>query len=119
MTDLKKTKNLPHEKAFYFFTSLGNYTGKSASSLQEFKEKILEVDIKSLEFHLDRGDFQKWIRETLDDRELAQKIQQLKETTPMETILRDRLYSIVSKHYIKLQATEKRHKHHHHHRERE
>jgi len=56
-------RTLPREKAFYFFTSIGNYTGESASSLKEFMEKINEVNLKSLEFHLHRGDFEKWIAE--------------------------------------------------------
>jgi hypothetical protein len=61
--ETKALKNVPREKAFYFFTSIGNYTGKSASSLKEFMEKINEVNVKSLEFHLYRGDFEKWINE--------------------------------------------------------
>lgn len=51
------------ENAFYFFTSVGNYTGESASSLEEFAKKIREVSIKSLEFHLHRGDFERWVAE--------------------------------------------------------
>jgi len=67
LSELKTSKilrTLPRDKAFYFFTSIGNYTGKSASSLEEFVKKILDVNIKSLEFHFYRGDFEKWIAET-------------------------------------------------------
>jgi hypothetical protein len=66
-TEVKALKSVPREKAFYFFTSIGNYTGESASSLKEFMEKINEVNVKSLEFHLYRGDFEKWIDEVLED----------------------------------------------------
>ena len=52
---------MPRENAFYFFTSIGNYTGENAASLEEFVRKIKEVDAKSLEFHLYRGDFEKWV----------------------------------------------------------
>ena len=62
----KILKTLPREKAFYFFTSIGNYTGESAASLKEFMEKINQVNVKSLEFHLYRGDFEKWITEVLE-----------------------------------------------------
>ena len=93
---------LPRDKAFYFFTSIGNYTGVSATSLEEFVKKILDIDIKSLEFHLYKGDFEKWIAETLEDDILSSKIKQLKTLKPIGIDLRDRLYLIVSKHYENL-----------------
>jgi len=92
-------RSLPREKAFYFFTSIGNYTGESADSLEEFVRKILDINVKSLEFHLYRGDFEKWISGTLEDEALANKIKQLKALKPIGIDLRDRLYLIVSKHY--------------------
>jgi hypothetical protein len=99
-------RSLPREKAFYFFTSIGNYTGKSAASLKEFAKKILDVNVKSLEFHLYRGDFEKWIAEALEDNVLASKIRQLKAYKPIGMDLRDRLYLIVSKHYEALETPE-------------
>ena len=61
-------RKLSRKNAFYFFTSIGNYTGENAASLEEFVKKIVEVDIKSLEFHFHRGDFQKWMAEVLEDQ---------------------------------------------------
>lgn len=95
-------RRLPRENTFYFFTSIGNYTGKKASSLEEFVEKIREVNVKSLEFHLYRGDFEKWTDETLEDKELAEKIKSLKSLNPLGASLRDQLYLIVSRRYEKL-----------------
>jgi hypothetical protein len=95
-------RTLSREKAFYFFTSIGNYTGVWASSLGEFVKKILDVDVKSLEFHLYRGDFEKWITETVKDNALANKLRQLKALKPIGIDLRDRLYLIVFKHYENL-----------------
>lgn len=51
-------RTLPREKAFYFFTSIGNCTGENASSLKQFMDKINQVNMKSLEFHFYRGDFE-------------------------------------------------------------
>jgi len=95
---------LPREKAFYFFTSIGNYTGESAASLEEFLEKIKGVSIKSLEFHLYREDFEKWIAQTLEDKELAQEIQNLRSMNLTGDNLRDQLYLTVSKRYEKLKT---------------
>lgn len=95
-------RSLSRDKAFYFFTSIGNYTGESVASLEEFINKILDVTVKSLEFHLYRGDFERWIAETIEDNVLASKIKQLKALKPIGIDLRDRLYLIVSKHYENL-----------------
>jgi len=95
-------RKVPRENAFYFFTSIGNYTGESAPSLEVFLEKIKEIDAKSLEFHLYRGDFERWIAGTLGDDELAGNIRDLKTMTPMGDALRDQLYFVVSKRYSKL-----------------
>lgn len=88
---------VPREKAFYFFTSIGNYTGENAASLKEFMEKINVVNIKSLEFHLQRGDFEKWISEVLQDSELALEIRRLQKLGLSGDALRNQLFSAVSR----------------------
>jgi len=95
-------KTVPREKAFYFFTSIGNYTGESASSLKEFMEKINEVNVKSLEFHLCRGDFEKWVNEVLQDRELAAEIRKLRGLNLVSDVLRNQLFAAVSRRYKRL-----------------
>jgi hypothetical protein len=95
-------RTVPREKAFYFFTSIGNYTGESAASLKEFMDKINYVNLKSLEFHLYRGDFEKWIAETLEDGELATEIGNLRTHNYSGTVLKEQLYNILTKHYEKL-----------------
>ena len=101
----KVLRKLPRENAFYFFTSIGNYTGVSADSLEEFVKKILEVNVKSLEFHIYRGDFQKWVEGTLEDKALSDEIRKLQQSKPLGNELRDNLYLIVSKHYEKLKKS--------------
>jgi hypothetical protein len=95
---LRALRNLPADKAFYFFTSIGNYTGENATSLEKFAKKILSANAKSLEFHLYRGDFERWVTEALEDDVLANKIRRLKALRPIGIDLRDRLYLIISKH---------------------
>ena len=90
-------RNLLREEAFYFFTSIGNYTGQSAASLGEFMQKIREIDIKSLEFHLYREDFEKWTAQTLGDAGLAAQIKNLRLRRVVGNLLREQLYNVVSK----------------------
>lgn len=92
----KILRTLPREKAFYFFTSIGNYTGESAASLKEFVEKIRDVNLKSLEFHLYRGDFEKWIAEVLQDEELALELKKLQKFNLTGDAMRKELYAAVS-----------------------
>jgi hypothetical protein len=98
----KILKTVPREKAFYFFTSIGNYTGMSASSLKEFMGKINEVNPKSLEFHLGRGDFEKWVAEVLQDAELAGDIKRLQKLNLTGNGLRDQLSFVVSRRVKRL-----------------
>lgn len=101
----KALRMLPREKAFYFFTSIGNYTGESASSLKEFMEKLNRVNVKSLEFHLYRGDFERWITEVVEDRRLAEDIVRLQKINLHGDRLRNQLYYTVSKRYYQLTDT--------------
>lgn len=98
----KILKTVSREKAFYFFTSIGNYTGEKASSLREFMEKINTVNVKSLEFHLHRGDFEKWINEVLEDAQLAEEIRKLKGANLTGESLRNQLYKTVARELKRL-----------------
>ncbi len=95
---------LPSEEAFYFFTSIGNYTGQCASSLDEFLLKIKDINVKSLEFHLYREDFERWVSMILGDVKLAGEIKVLRDTKVIGNAVRDRLYFIVSRRLKKLKS---------------
>ena len=93
----KVLRALSSEEAFYFFSSIGNYTGQSAASLDEFLKKIKGIDAKSLEFHFLREDFEKWIAETLGDTQLALEIKSLRLQNVAGDALRYRLDFLVSR----------------------
>jgi hypothetical protein len=95
-------RTVPREKAFYFFTSIGNYTGSNAVSLREFMEKINAVNVKSLEFHLCRGDFEKWTAEVLEDKWLANEINRIMRSGLTGESLRNQLHLTVSRHFRRL-----------------
>jgi len=101
----KILRTVPREEAFYFFTSIGNYTGQSAASLEEFLQKIKDVNIKSIEFHVYREDFEKWISQTLGDAKLTDEIKGLRSLKIAGNSLRDRLYFTVSRRLKELKAT--------------
>jgi hypothetical protein len=98
-------RNVAREEAFYFFTSIGNYTGQSAASLDEFLLKVKDVDLKSLEFHLFREDFEKWIAQTLGDNRLAGEIKSLRLAKVAGNALRDSLYLVVARRLKELRGS--------------
>jgi hypothetical protein len=71
---LKLLRTVSTKEAFHFYTDIGQYYGQPATSLADFCEKLEAVPIKSIDFHLRRGDFEKWIRESVGDKYLADEI---------------------------------------------
>ena len=67
-------RTVRNDEAFYFYEAIGKPTGEMARSLFEFIEKTNSVKLESLLFHLQRKDFQNWIKKTLDDSKLARRI---------------------------------------------
>jgi hypothetical protein len=85
---------VPYEKGFHFYTAQGKFTGETAMSLDVFEKKLQTVPADSVSFHFQRGDFQKWIEDTLGDDELAKRVSLIKRTLPVED-LRKELLAIV------------------------
>lgn len=71
---LRILRTVRDEEAFYFYEAVGKPTGESARDLSDFLEKIKNVKLESLLFHLQRKDFQNWIKKTLGDSKLAKRI---------------------------------------------
>jgi hypothetical protein len=71
-------------------------------SLCAFLRDLGRIDMISIRFHFERGDFQKWLRTTIGDEELAQRIENLDKRVPEET-LRQQLTDIVQKRISELQ----------------
>jgi len=66
--------NVAKEHTFSFCNAEGVYMGISAISLEDFADKLKGIDESSILFHYPRGDFQAWIRDTVGDSELADKM---------------------------------------------
>jgi hypothetical protein len=61
------------ESAFAFSTGEGSYTGVRAQNLISLYTELKTIDLRSVEFHLSRKDFENWIR-YLGDKTLAHQI---------------------------------------------
>jgi uncharacterized protein DUF5752 len=96
---------VPYAQGFHFFMPDGHYTGETAMSLCSFLRDLGSIDLQSIRFHFERGDFQKWIRTTIRDEELAQRIDKLDKKLPEEP-LQQQLTDIVQKRISELQLTD-------------
>jgi hypothetical protein len=85
---------LPMERSFHFYADIGKPLNVHAASLSDFCDKILKVDLSSIEFHVNRGDFEAWFA-GLGDAELARKTLLVREEKMVGENLRKKLYEIV------------------------
>ncbi|MEM4701658.1 MAG: DUF5752 family protein, partial [Candidatus Bathyarchaeia archaeon] len=65
---------------FLFYKGVGeeNFTGVMAWSLKGFIKALQKAEIKSIEFHNSRGDFERWAEHSLHDKVLAEKLMEIR-----------------------------------------
>jgi alpha-amylase len=68
------------DEPFLFYTGVGekHFTGKKAWTLKGFISAVQKANVKSLEFHVQRGDFEEWAAEALQDKALAAQLKKEK-----------------------------------------
>ena len=84
----------PNEEAFYFNNDLGSSTGAFAKSLSQFIDAVKVVEQRSLNFHMNRGDFEKWIT-MLGDETLSHQLSNLRQHNLKDEPLRRRILQII------------------------
>jgi hypothetical protein len=98
---IKILSSLPLEKAFYFYSDMDQYSGVHADSFKDFVNKIQTIDLKSIEFHIPRKDFEFWIS-SLGDAEFSKKLGMLRTKKLHGEDLRKELYEIANSRYEEL-----------------
>lgn len=95
---------LPEPKQFYFCDKQGRYLGRAAANLWEYREAIRDVPAESLEYHLTRGDFERWLTAVLRDDELARRLHKLNSRALTGEALRKALLEAVIQRYDELDS---------------
>jgi hypothetical protein len=93
------------ENAFFFNLSEGVFTGSGALNLSQLLEIIKIVELKSVEFHLRRGDFENWIG-YLGDNVLAVRLAKVREAPLEGEPARERVANVIGKRIIYLKSLE-------------
>ena len=67
------TSSLPRERRFYFRPIDGKVIA-AAGTMDDFCTAVGHLDPRALQYHLERGDFSRWLDDTIADKELAAQV---------------------------------------------
>jgi hypothetical protein len=90
-------RKLPQNEQFHFFANINDYTGKSARDLRQFCNIINTIKVKSLLFHIERHDFERWTHGTLHDPTLARRINKLIKSQTREKLSEEEVRTLIYK----------------------
>jgi hypothetical protein len=91
-------RRLPQNESFHFFIDINDYSGKSAHNLAQFCKIINTINKKSIIFHFERHDFERWTGGTLHDPTLARRINKLKKLQTEEELSEEKVRTLI--HHI-------------------
>ena len=97
---VKALRTVGDNEVFYFYEAIGKPTGEVARNLSDFLDKVKSTKSESLAFHLQRGDFENWIANTLGDSNLANKLASISSSSRSD--IRTSIYKIVENHIKEL-----------------
>lgn len=102
-TASKVMRQIPRNEGFLFYKGPGESTGKIATSLNDLAEKMRIVDIRSVNYHFKRREFEKWVRENIGDVELSRRIGKLSKELHGEK-LRNSLINLIKNRLEELKS---------------
>jgi hypothetical protein len=100
---MKIMSTVPFDRGFHFFTGLGSNTDETATSLETFAQELESINADSIRFHLQRKDFQNWIKTTVGDDVLAERINHINLQLPIEELRNELVQTVQNRiSYLKL-----------------
>jgi len=94
---------VPPSERFTFFQGFARPTNRSVTSLGEFTSAIESIESGSIEFHMERGDLERWFRQVVVDADLADDIRKLSKRMLRGDQLRKALLVILRRRIKQLQ----------------
>jgi alpha-amylase len=98
---------VPAERGFTFFYEFARPTYLTVQSLEEFLKVLRTVDGKSLRFHTERGDFERWVKQVIGDNTLADSLNALTSEKLSTEKLRTRTTAAVERRINELKTIAK------------
>jgi len=100
-------RSLPVDKGFTFFYEFARPAQWTVYGLEEFVSALKVVGVKSVEFHTERGDFERWVRQVVGDNTLADKLRDMADQRLKGETLRKKTTIVVEQRIKELKATAK------------
>ncbi|MEM2182708.1 MAG: polysaccharide deacetylase family protein [Candidatus Bathyarchaeia archaeon] len=97
-------RRVPADRGFRFFYGFASPTGIVANSLEEFYEALKRVSIESIIFHIERGDFERWVLSVIGDDELASRLASLPKMWRKKDELRRALLNLLEERIKELRG---------------
>jgi hypothetical protein len=94
-------RTVSEQEGFHFCVDVDRPTEKTAHSLAEFISIVKTVEPTSIEFHLKRGDFEKWFTAIIGDNTLSARTAKIGKDKNGEE-LRKIVADVVTKRYDEL-----------------
>jgi alpha-amylase len=96
-----RTATITANEPFLFCTGVGKecFTGTMTWSLKGFAQALATAELQILEFHNNRGDFESWARNSLQDPVLAAQLKQIRTQKPQGKALRKALAAVAKKRF--------------------
>jgi hypothetical protein len=79
-----------------------NFTGVMAWSLKGFIKALKTVEVKAVEFHNRRGDFERWAQHSLQDEGLSRQLKEIRASKQKGEMLRKAVIRVAEKRFRKL-----------------
>ncbi|MCD6529799.1 glycoside hydrolase family 57 protein [Candidatus Bathyarchaeota archaeon] len=95
----------PPDKAFIFCRGFARPMNLRVRSLHDLISALKSVDVKSIEFHNERGDFGRWVRHVIGDVELAETLDEIASRGFMGEKLRGRLIEALEGRITEIEKT--------------
>jgi predicted transcriptional regulator len=99
-TALKSMKPLAENLKFQFYVAVGQPTNLNAGSVKEFRDQAFLVDAASLEFHINRGDFENWFQTAISNAAFAGELSKLRKKNLKGEELRKALIKAIDAEFI-------------------
>jgi alpha-amylase len=96
-------RQMPTDNGFTFFFEFARPTSVTARDIIEFAAALSSVPVRSVQYHVERGDFERWISQVLGDQTLAERITSLTKERLAGERLRRRLVRVVKTRVKELQ----------------
>ncbi|MGB9134785.1 MAG: DUF5752 family protein [Candidatus Bathyarchaeia archaeon] len=89
-------RRLPAEGRFTFFFEFARPTNVTVYDMFEFAKAVSSIPVKSLQYHVERGDFENWVSQVLGDKKLAERMASVSREKLTGEALRKKLASVVN-----------------------